>query len=110
MGWGNFDEFPELVGKTLDMYIQMVYNLGNRVSSRKAKEIKMKRQFTIEVISNMKPKKVAVTAKLWKNKRWYVDVLGGSFCLDAITGKQIKTRRQVNNPYIISQVKKELGF
>jgi hypothetical protein len=58
----------------------------------------------------MQEQEIEVTAKLWKGQRWYVDGLGGSLCIDAETGHQIKTHKQVNNPQMISQVQKALGF
>lgn len=70
----------------------------------------MKQQFTIKYTSNMKEQEIEVEATLWKGQRWYVNGLGGTLCLDAETGKQIKTHKQVNNPYMIKQVQKALGF
>lgn len=70
----------------------------------------MEQQIEITYTSNMKEQKMTVTAKLWKGQRWYVDGFSGTLAIDAGTGQQIKTHKQINNQSMISQVQKALGF
>lgn len=70
----------------------------------------MKRQFTIKYTSNMKEQDVNVEATLWKGQRWYMNFLGGTLALDALTGEPVNTRNQINNPRLITAVQRELGF
>ena len=69
------------------------------------------KEITIKDVTNMKPSEFTVIAKLWKGQRWYIDFgRGTNLCLDAQTGVQIKTKKQINNQGWIQQIQKALGF
>lgn len=70
----------------------------------------MEQQIEITYTSNMKEQKMTVTAKLWNGQRWYVNGFSGTLAIDAKTGQQIKTHKQINNQSMIAQVQKALGF